>query len=260
MSSSSLGKITGRVFMGVDSPGPAMSTIQEIEGKRKPVWDDETTNELIERVKKKAQAMAREIIEQAQAEADMLREKAHGEGFEQGLAEARAQVEQEQTALAEAVGQALGAVASQARIVWAAQRSDFLALIRLAVEKTMAVEMATRRSEILEQLLDESLEAIDSLRGLTIRAKPEEAELVQAILAHVGDRFPELRGYRVKPDESLTLGGLIIESSEGMVDNSIVTRFAEVAKIFERLEQSDPGHGPAFPDGTPESGAAAKDG
>ena len=82
-----------------------MSTIQEIEGKRKLVWEQATNAELVDRVKQRAQDMAREIIEKAQDEAAKLREAARSEGFEEGLAQAREQVEQEQTALAAAVAQ-----------------------------------------------------------------------------------------------------------------------------------------------------------
>ncbi|EPR44306.1 H+transporting two-sector ATPase E subunit [Desulfovibrio sp. X2] len=246
--SKGLGPITGRVFLGVDTPGPDMATIQELEGKRKLVWDQATNTELVERVKQKARSMAREILEEARAEAERIKEAARGEGFQQGLEQAREQVEQEQTALAEAVGNALSAIRGQARQVWTAQRADFVALIRMAVEKTVNAEMSERRREILENLVDQALETIDSMRGLTIRARPEEAELLTAILNHVAERFPELKSYRVKPDESLTLGGMVIESADGMVDNTLATRWAAVEKIFAHLEQSDPGQAPAFPD------------
>ncbi len=251
MSSSSLGKITGKVYMGVDTPGPDVSTIQEIEGKRKLVWEQATNAELVDRVKQRAQDMAREIIEKAQDEAAKLREAARSEGFEEGLAQAREQVEQEQTALAAAVAQALAAIQTQAKWVWTTQRKDFIDLIRLAVEKTVAVEISERRTEILEKLIDEGLETIDSLRALTIRAKPEEAELLSAIVGHLAENFPELKHYRVKPDPSVELGGMIIESADGMVDNTLKTRWAAVEKIFEYLEQSDAGQAPAFPDAEP---------
>ncbi len=253
MSSSSLGKITGRVFMGVDTPGPDVSTIQEIEGKRRLVWDQATNAELVERVKQRAQDMAREIIEEARAEAVRIKEAAHAEGFEQGLAQAREQVEQEQTALAAAVAQALSAVQTQARAVWTAQRKDFIDLIRMAVEKTVAVELSQRRAEILEKLMDQGLETIDSLRSLTIRAKPEESELLSAIVTHMAEHFPELKHYRVKPDPAIELGGMVIESADGMVDNTVATRWAAVEKIFVYLEQSASGQAPAFPEADAET-------
>lgn len=254
MSSSSLGKITGRVFMGVDTPGPDVTTIQEVEGKRKLVWDQATNTELVERVKQRAQDMAREIIEDARTEAAQVRQAAHSEGYEAGLAQAREQVEQEQAALAAAVAQALAAIQGQARHVWALQRKDFIDLIRLAVEKTIAVELSQRRKEVLEQLLEQGLETIDSMRSLTIRAKPEEADLLQAIIAHMTEHFPELTQYRVKPDPAIELGGIIIESAEGMVDNTIASRWTAVENIFDYLEKSDAGQAPAFPDETPGSG------
>ena len=54
-------RMTGKVLMGVGTPGPDEMTIQEIEGKRKLLWDDSINDEYLERVKNKAREAAKEI-------------------------------------------------------------------------------------------------------------------------------------------------------------------------------------------------------
>ncbi|WP_035104171.1 FliH/SctL family protein [Desulfohalovibrio reitneri] len=244
-------KSTGRVFLGVDTPGPEQTSLQELEGKRRPVWDESTNQELIDRVKNKATEMAKSIVAEAEQQAEQLRKEATDRGYQEGVEQAREQIEAEQTALAESVGRALTNVANQASRVWESQREDFVALIRLAVRKAVAVEYDERKEEALDKILHESLEAIDSMRQLTIRVNPDEAELVEALVNHVRDRFPALERFTVKPDQQIELGGMVIESDEGMVDNTVDTRLAQIEPLFEHLRS---GEAPPFPDETKENG------
>ncbi len=55
---------TGRVIMGLDSNNKTQEmTIQEMEGKKKPTWNEDTDREYYERVKAKAQNMAKEYCQ-----------------------------------------------------------------------------------------------------------------------------------------------------------------------------------------------------
>jgi flagellar assembly protein FliH len=233
--------VTGRVLLGVGSPGGSETTIQELEGKKRPIWNDATSEEYLTRVRDKAQEAAREVIARAMAEAEVLRREAADKGRIEGETKAKDRQAEVERAQAEQLAKALSGIKNQAKAVWRAQRRDIVALIRLAVEKTLAVEIEERRAEILENLLDQSLDLLDTRRRLTIKTRPEDAALIEKLLKEAKDRHPDLSGWRLKPSPELAPGGLVVECDEGMVDNAIASRFAEVEAIFAHLVVPDKG-------------------
>ncbi len=61
---SSGSNLTGKVVMGMSTPGPDEMSIQELEGKRQLLWDDSTNEEYLARVKEKAKEKAKERSEE----------------------------------------------------------------------------------------------------------------------------------------------------------------------------------------------------
>ncbi len=142
--------LTGKVVMGMGTPGPDEMTIQEIEGKRQLLWDDATNDEYLERVKAKAKEKAKEIIMFAELEAEALRAAARHEGYEEGLAQAQADLEQHRQAMSGEVENLLAQLGSQGGYVFDQRRQDIVNLVRLAVEKTLNIEMVESRKQSLE--------------------------------------------------------------------------------------------------------------
>ena len=128
---------TGRVIMGCDTPGPDYITIQEMEGKRhRPLWDEPTEVEYIERCRAKAEDMARAIIGQALEKANLDAEAIRAEGRKEVEAavasarqeaqdEAQARLDAEFAAHAEAMGDLVQAISGLGLEVWQSRRRDF---------------------------------------------------------------------------------------------------------------------------------------
>ena len=231
------GPVTGRVVLGMGGAGPSEMSIQAMEGKRKLVWDSGTDDEYFDRVRSRATQMAREILGKAMAEAEELKARAVREGHEEGLDHARAEVEAHIQALAEATQALLGSIQDQGRVVYGQQRTDLIALIRLAVEKTLRVEMDDRRIEILASLLDEALEKIDAARSMTLVCAAQDMELLETLLHKAAEARPEIAQWRIRsglPEQ----GGVVIETDEGMVDNGLPSRWQGVEEIFDKLAAS----------------------
>ena len=227
--------LSGRVIMGVGSPGPDETTIQQLEGKKDLSWNTATSEEYIGRVRAKAQAMARDIISQAMAEAERLKEQARQEGLEQGLAEGQQQVDEFVAQLGQTATGVFDSVQRQGLNVWESRRGDFVTLIKLVVERTLACEMDQRRAEILESLLDESLERIELGRTLTVRVAPQDHELAETLLQSAQAANPGLARWKIRPDASVDPGGVILETDEGRVDNTLAARWTGVDDVLQRL-------------------------
>lgn len=227
--------LTGKVVIGMASPGPDEMTIQELEGKRQLLWDDDTNEDYLNRVKEKAKEKAKEIMMLAELEAEALRSTARHEGYETGLQEAQAQVDQHIQTVSTEVEGLMSQLGAQGATVFNERRQDIMGLIKLAVEKTISVELSENRMASLESLVSEALDRIESQRQVTIKCFPEDAPDLEGFIKTIQDRNPALKYWTVKGDPAIQQGGVLIEGSEAKVDNSIASRWQGVEPILDQL-------------------------
>ena len=227
--------LSGKVLMGMNTPGPDEMTIQEIEGKRQLTWDDATNEEYLNRVRDKAREAAKEIKLLAEMEAEALRATSVHEGYNEGLAKAQEFVDlhlQDISSKGENLFRQLGA---QGASIFDERREDILALIKLAVHKTLKVELSEKRIESLEALMLEALDRLDSKRELTVKCHPGDVESLEEFLKTIQERDPTLKYWSVKADPAIETGGVIVEGAGCRVDNTIDTRWQGVEPIFDQL-------------------------
>ncbi|QGY40621.1 flagellar assembly protein FliH [Pseudodesulfovibrio cashew] len=230
-------KYTGKVVMGMTTPGPDEMTIQELEGKRRLMWDDSTNEEYLERVKAKAREKAKEIMVLAELEAEALRATARHEGYEEGLKQAQADLEAHANQMSAEVENILSQIGAQGSKVFDERRRDILSLIRLAVEKTLKIEMSESRIASVEALMTEALERIESQRELIVKCSPDDAPDLEIFIKNIQERNPALKYWTVKGDPTLADGGILLESADGMVDNSVASRWRGVEPILDQLAE-----------------------
>lgn len=225
-----------RVVMGAGMAGPSEMTINEIEGNKTPVLDERTELEFWARVRAKAQSKAKEILNQAMVEAEAIREQARQEGLAQGLAEARQACEAQVASMGATLSGLLQGLEADRPSLWAKHRQEFAALLKLAVEKTLHTELAARHEEILANLLDQSIELLDTRSGFTVLVGPGDEEAVARLLDETKKAHPALGAWRVRTDPNMTPGGVRLESDAGMVDNTLDTRFEQISQLLGRVE------------------------
>ncbi len=230
---------TGRVIMGMDTPGPEEMTVQEMEGKRKLVWDESMNAEFLKRVRTKAQLKTKELLSQAMEEARQIRRSAHEAGLSQGLAEGQQQLEEHLQNISQGLGQVILSIQEQADTVWETRKEDFVRLIRLTVEKVIGIEIAQHRVEILEALLEQSVARIESDRFFFIHTSPADSEVIEDLLVRAQAEHPKLSKWKVKADPQIT-AGVVIESSDAKVENSVKSRWEGVAAILDQLTVDSP--------------------
>ncbi len=228
-----------RVFIGAGEAGPSEMTVHEMEGNRSQVLDHNAELHFWSRVRAKAQAKAKEILNQAMLEAEVLREQARQEGLAQGLAEAQGACQAHMDGLGQSLAGMLSSLESERVNLWAAHRQDFATLLRLFVEKTLHLELSERRQEALGNLLEQSIELLDTRSGFTVVVNPEDDAPVRTLLEEAKNVHPALGAWRVKTDPAIIMGGVRLESDAGMVDNAVDSRFEQVADLLSRVEFSD---------------------
>lgn len=251
--------LTGRVILGPGLAGPGETTVAELEAHRSPEELEKVEARFWERLRAKATAKAQAVIAEAMAEAERLRVQAREEGYAEGHAEghaaataaAEAQAEAELARMTVSFGGMVETLAGERDRLWHLQREEFLTLLRLAVERTVNVTIDFRRQEILANLLHEALEAIDAKAEPTLTVHPEDEALLRELLARAKAERPNLARVAVRVNPEFIPGSLFLEYPEGLVDNTIASRFAEVETVFAHLAAAEaPG------EDTPEDGHA----
>lgn len=235
----------GTIFMG---PSPfAEVSLAGVEGAASRVlWDEHTEAEYMERVRDKAEAMARDMLAKASdtlakahADAEALRAAAHEEGRSQGYADGMAQAHQEleefRTGMGESVAAVLSAIQGQCSSIFVAWRRDLVEIMRVAVERSVGLAVTAERAAVLEALYVKSVQALEQRRTLTVRVNPEDEPAVSDIIAVTKDRFPGLEAWTVHGDAAVGPGGMVVESRDGMVDNTIETRRRVIDEVLTGL-------------------------
>lgn len=221
-------------------------TLGGIESSRSTAWTAADEAAYLGRVKEKAEQMAAGVIADARAEADRLREAARQEGFEAGMANAQAELDAFRAGMTESVSSVLGAIEGQCSHIFDQWREDLVNLSQLAVEKITGVQLVAERRAILENLLIEAVAVLEKRREIVIRVNPEDEPMLSDILGMTQARYPDVKSWRVRGDNEITSGGMVVESESSLAEGRLESRRAAVDEVMSRLNLADfasPGHG-----------------
>jgi len=223
----------GTIFTG---PGAANEhTLEGVEGTRSMQWDEATEAAYMERVRERAAERASKILAKAREEAEWIKEKARQEGYEQGCQQAQQELDAVQKQHAESVSGVLGAIQGQCLNIFNNWRSDLVTVVRASVERTCAVEMSESRQASMEKLFDEAVQVLDDRRQLVVTVHPDDEIMVSAIIQNAQQHYNGLEAWSVKSSPAMEAGGIIVESRDGMVDNTITSRRQAVDEILDQL-------------------------
>ncbi len=233
-------KITGgRVIMGLRT-----RDLEEVNAEsRQAVRIDtpETEARFLERVREKARGKASEIINQAMTEAKEIRNKAREEGRARGMARADQEIQATREELSSNMGKVIASLKNEQSKIRNEYLQDMVLVLRASVEKILGLEIQENRINILESLLDQSLDLAESNKKLTLTVSPDDEEILKELLENAREKYPVVEGCRIKSSAKIKKGGLILENGNGMVDNTLDSRFEQIKKIVEQvsLEEDD---------------------
>ncbi|MBF0480202.1 MAG: hypothetical protein HQK81_03025 [Desulfovibrionaceae bacterium] len=233
---------TGRIISSGFS-GPEERTFGQLSGagSAHEAVIELLESEYMERVRGRAMVMAKDMLTNAQAEAARIKEQAKLDGLAEGRAAAQAETEQRLGAMAGQLAGLLEAIGRERASLWEASRRDYLAVLKLALEKTLNIEIDARREEILTSLIDQALDRIDSQTMLTVCVNPADEAMAATLLERAKAANSGFSQFKIKTDPGINPGGIIMESQGGRVDNSLDGRFAGVMEILTQYENAAAG-------------------
>ena len=206
-----------------------------IEHARSTAWTQADEDAYLTRVKEKASQVASSLLEGAKAEAETIRQSAREEGYNQGIADAQAELDAFQSGMADSVNAVLSAIEGQCSQIFSQWREDLTAVARLAVEKVTTLEISERNAVVLESLLSEAVGLLETRRALVIRVNPEDEPVITDIVSMAQNKFPDIQSWRVKADVGISPGGIVLESESSLAEGRVESRRAAVEEVLRHL-------------------------
>lgn len=173
-----------------------------------------------------AQAHADDLVRTAALEAAAIRHEAYAEGREQGrmdgVALARAELVESMALLQAALKESKTV---RDRLLWAAEHE--IVELAIAASRTVVGEQARLDPALTVDMVERALERAGAQNVVSVRLNPMRLELVEAHLS-------ELRGtplpFQLRGDESIEVGGCIVDTSTGQIDARLDVQLDEVAR------------------------------
>lgn len=161
-------------------------------------------------------------------------QEAYSAGLEQGREEVfqqtRAQTEEKLANLTEMIDEAL-ALKDQ---IFSNQKKDLSRMIKVLTKWIVLKELETD-DDYLERLLEKLILEMQSKSNLLIRVAEKDFQNMPDVLEHVQKKVGELKNVRVEIDHDNQLGGMILESENGIIRGNIEEQLKSLDKIFESL-------------------------
>lgn len=186
-----------------------------------------------------ARAQSAELLEDAQVQAEALREAAWQEGHHQGRTEARASVEAEMRAAWDARGEALRdevdgmvtQIGAAREALWARQEPEMVALA-LDIARQVVKTEVTQNPEVVRALIANAVRRITDKDNVRVRVSIADAPRVKEMRQDLMEMMDGLRHLEIVDDRRVGEGGCVIETNAGTIDAKIETQLSEVARAL----------------------------
>ncbi|MDK2798585.1 MAG: flagellar assembly protein FliH [Clostridiales bacterium] len=181
-----------------------------------------------------AKQMAQKILNDANQEAEQLRQLALHEGREQGYKDGLEEIrKKEETILKEAREIKMSAQGEYMMLLESAEK-DIIGLVTDIVKKIIGDEL-NARPEAISSIVQQTLHKCRGIESIIIKVSPEDYDIVNenknAIL-----RQSEYSGQaEVKKDLSLKKGDCIVETPVGSINAKIDTQLKAIEEVFKDI-------------------------
>ena len=184
-------------------------------------------------------AEAAEMREDAQVQAEALREAAWQEGHHQGRTEAQAAVEAElrtawdarQATLRGELDGMVTQIAAAREALWARQEAEMVALA-LDIARQVVKTEVTQNPEVVRALLANAVRRITDKDNVRVRVSVSDAPRVKEMRQDLMEMMDGLRHLEIVDDRRVGEGGCVIETNAGTIDAKIETQLSEVARAL----------------------------
>lgn len=206
--------------------------------------DEQTTpEELLEKTKHKCSMMLKEaqlesdrLMEEAKAEANTQADSIAEEAWQRGYAEGMEAAASQNRAILDEAEQIRINTIEEYETMMNKMEADMVELVMDVSRKTVAAELATNRSVII-QLIRDALPNCSNKSGAVLKVSPIDADYLAENIEELQTSVEGVDDLEIKADSSLKPGDCIVETTLGSVDAGATTRLEKIEAAFmEELE------------------------
>ncbi len=169
----------------------------------------------------------RNLISRAREEANTIKEAAAKEGYEQGLASAREDIEKVREAINEFFG------AKQA--VYEEIAPDILE-IGLEIAKKIIKKEMIENPEILLENIKEIMKGLSKEETkITLKVNPSQAAMLKQDVPEVSSNLGLEAKIIIIPDETIMEGGCLLTTTNGVIDATIESQLAIISEVLKEI-------------------------
>jgi len=182
----------------------------------------------------------RQILEQAAQQAEQIRQDAYKQGQEQARQDLQRLIEEKAMQLSDQRCRSATTACQQSIEQLAAQTADWLQQWRnttVGLAQAMAERLVRHamddQSEVLRVWIEEGLTMMRESRELRILVHPDDFAVAGRFLQQMSKQVPQAAHAEVIPDPSVELGGCIVKSKHGQIDQQLSS---QLNRLSEQLQ------------------------
>ena len=169
----------------------------------------------------------RNLISRAREEAQSIKESAAKEGYEEGINQARADIEN--------LRNSLGAFLSAKQEVFDYISPDLLEISVDIAKKIIKKEIQQDPTIIIENIVELLKSLSKEETKVTLRVNPEQAVLLKQKVPEIVEMAGSEAKVNVISDENITLGGCMVTTTNGIIDATIETQVSIISEALKGL-------------------------
>ena len=169
----------------------------------------------------------RNLISRAREEADSIREAANKEGYQEGLNRAAEDISQ--------IKESLQSFLNAPQEVFEYIAPDILE-ISLEIAQKIIKDEVTQNPQIVVDKITEILKTLSKEKPkVTIRVNPMQVSIAKQAIPEILDSAGLEAKIVILPDESVTEGGCIVSTNNGVIDATIESQIAVIKEALKEV-------------------------
>ncbi|AGB40627.1 flagellar biosynthesis/type III secretory pathway protein [Halobacteroides halobius DSM 5150] len=206
-----------------------------IEAKKEAEQIIDDAKEEARQIKQQAKQEVEAKVEAAVADA---KEEGYQAGFNQGQAKAQDEVTDRVNHLIDNINAEVNKVSKLLDKELSTYKVEMIQLA-IAISKRVIRQELTLNSKAVKAIVEDTLSLIDDDTGIKVRVNPSDLEVLDGAQEELVVANGRLDTIQLVADQSIELGGCIIETDFGGIDATISSQLAEIENKLLEVGESD---------------------
>ena len=173
---------------------------------------------------------------------EQIRAEAYDQGLQDGAQHAAEEARRHLDKTFQTLNGMIDTIAQHQQIIYRHSEAGCVELVFAMVEKVVGA-LDHSQKQTIHETLNKVLKSAEIAGRVKILVNPQDLQHIKSMENDLRGHFPDLKDLGILPDESIGIGGCIIETDLGKVDARINTQMSEMVdklrKYYKELEHNE---------------------